>query len=182
MRYIIGLGNPGIKFEQTRHNIGFKVVEKIAQDLGFSWQEKSKLNAAVARGTASGEQFTLIKPLNFMNLSGQPVRAVIDFFQDFSIEDKQQKLEDLSVVFDDLDLEVGSTKVQFGKGPHGHNGLNSLYEHLGTTQFWHVRIGVDGRKGARNIPPDKYVLQPFEKDEQDLAKAAVVEVAQDLIE
>jgi len=182
VKYIIGLGNPGIKYAQTRHSIGFKVVEKVSERIGVSWQEKSKLNASVARGEFSGTQFTLVKPLSFMNESGQPSRAVLDFFQDIVIEQKEQKVANLIVVLDDLDLEFGTYKLQFGKGPHGHNGLNSMYEHLGTKQFWHMRVGVDGREGQRNVPPDKYVLQPFEKDEQETSKSIVEHVAQELVE
>jgi PTH1 family peptidyl-tRNA hydrolase len=181
MKYIIGLGNPGSKYAQTRHNVGFWVVDALSQKLQISMQEKSKLNAEIGRGSVNGEQFTLIKPLSFMNLSGQPVRAVIDFFQDITIAGKDRKLEELYVVFDDLDVEVGTSKVQFGKGPHGHNGLNSIYEHLGTQQFWHVRLGVDGRQGARSIPPDRYVLQQFAQSEKEIVDAMVEEAVARLV-
>jgi peptidyl-tRNA hydrolase, PTH1 family len=172
---IVGLGNPGSEYAQTKHNVGFVVVDRLAEQLGLSWESKSKFQVEVAKNN----QVTLIKPMSFMNKSGQSVRAVLDFFQKNQAEDKAY--DQLYVVHDDLDLELGTYKFHLGRGPHGHNGLLSLYQHLGSKQFWHVRVGVDARAGLRIIPPDVYVLSPFEAGETRLAEAVVEQVGKELL-
>lgn len=171
MKVLVGLGNPGKEYELTRHNLGFVVVDRVVAEQKLSWQEKPKLRASIAKDS----HFVAIKPLSFMNNAGQPVRAVIDYFFD------QPDLSQMWVVFDDLDLELGKYKIQFGKGPHGHNGLLSLYEHLGTDQFWHVRVGVDGRAGERVIPPDRYVLNQFDVSEKNILNQVLEQVTQNLV-
>lgn len=168
---MVGLGNPGKEYEQTRHNVGFVVVDRIVAEREMAWQDKPKLRASVAKDA----QLMVVKPLSFMNSAGQPVRAVMDYFSD--LLDGNQ----LWAVFDDLDLPLGKYKIQFGKGPHGHNGLLSLYEHLGTDQFWHVRIGVDGRGGERVIPPDRYVLNQFDTSEKNILNQVLEQVTKNLI-
>jgi len=160
MKLIVGLGNPGKEYEKSRHNIGFSVLEALASDLGVTFSLHKKFAAEVAE---INSQLWLVKPQNFMNDSGRSVRSILDFYK--------QPLESLSslyVIHDDLDLELGSFKLQFGTGPKVHNGLLSLYRELGTEQFWHLRIGVDGRAGDRSMPGRNYVLQPFSATEQPL--------------
>lgn len=107
-----------------------------------------------------------------MNRSGQAVQATLHFFNLSS--------DQLYVVHDDLDIPLGSYKIQRGVGPKQHNGLLSLYEHLGTEDFWHVRIGVDGRGGDRVVPSDHYVLQSFSLEEQDTITRVLTKVCSEL--
>jgi PTH1 family peptidyl-tRNA hydrolase len=168
---IVGLGNPGREYAQTRHNIGFVIADRVADTLSLSWQNKPKFQAEVAKN----DQVALIKPQSYMNNSGLVTRKVLDYFQ-------EKNLDQLYVIHDDLDLPVGSVKTQFGKGPHGHNGLLSLYQHLGTKEFWHIRVGVDGRNGQRVIPPDQYVLQTFLPEEQTTLQPVVEQVTKSLLQ
>lgn len=119
------------------------------------------------------QKIELVKPQTFMNRSGLSVAY---------IKKKQPQLtgENLWVIHDDLDLEIGSYKIQFGKGPKQHHGLASIYQQFQTDQFWHVRIGVDGRHGDRSIPADKYVLSSFKPEEQALLKTTFEQIFQDL--
>lgn len=166
MRLIVGLGNPGEKYSQTRHNVGFQVLDELSKKLGLDWQFQKKFKSLVGKT----QDLVLIKPQTYMNESGQAVRAVWDYFQ-FG-----QDFESLIVVHDDLDLELGSYKVQLGTGPRDHHGLNSIYQHLKTHQFWHVRIGVDSRLGNRDIPADQYVLSGFSSQEKTVLDETILQV------
>lgn len=166
MWFVVGLGNPGAEYEKTRHNAGFLMVEAWAARLELkTWQANKKLTADVAKNP----EWLFLKPQTFMNASGQSVRAALDYFARFdqlSLPAQKKVLEKLIVIHDDLDIVFGQTKLQFGKGPKVHNGLLSLYEHLGTTEFWHGRIGIDGRGSERKIPAKNYVLQQWTVEEQ----------------
>ncbi|MFZ1721864.1 MAG: aminoacyl-tRNA hydrolase [Microgenomates group bacterium] len=163
MHTLIGLGNPGSSYEKTRHNAGFWAVDALAVARNAVWKEMKKCQATVAK--TSSDLF--IKPTTFMNASGNGVISTLAFFSLGYVAD------DTYVFFDDLDIEVGSFKIQKGRGPKGHNGLLSMYQHLGSADFWHVRIGVDGRQGTRQIPPESYVLQPFSPDEKLLVQTLI---------
>jgi PTH1 family peptidyl-tRNA hydrolase len=165
MQFCVGLGNPGQEYVKTRHNAGFLFVEQLAEKLGATGpQDNTRFEGKVWR---AGEVF-LLEPQTYMNESGRSVRKAIEYYDKTAFGGAKDalSLKHLFIAFDDLDLEVGSYKLQFGRGPKVHNGLNSVYQHLGTDQFWHVRIGVDGRKGDRTIPPDKYVLSGFTGEER----------------
>ena len=167
MKFIVGLGNPGSKYLHTRHNIGFKVVDQLAADQ--KWRKSSKGKLEYLWLELGGEKVELIKPQAFMNKSGLVIAYV---------KKKHPQLtgENLFVVHDDLDLKVGSFKLQFGKGPKQHNGLTSIYQHFGTDQFWHVRIGIDGRRGDRTTAPDKYVLSSFSTNERSIIEPVINQV------
>lgn len=193
MKIVIGLGNPGKKYDPTRHNIGFRIVDALAEMVGISFTSKPKLQSEFAKLILGDQEVILLKPSTFMNNSGQAVRAVLDFYQlepskqlPASIQARkktnvsQPAYPDLYVVHDDLDLELGVFKTNFGTGPKGHNGLLSLYDHLKTDLFWHVRVGVDNRGGERFIEPSAYVLSGFESGENELANAVVSQVADEL--
>jgi PTH1 family peptidyl-tRNA hydrolase len=153
MKIVIGLGNPEEKFAGTRHNIGFHIVNRLAEKLEVTFENKPALFSEVAR---AGEVI-LVKPQTYMNDSGRATQAVLSFYK--------AAPADLIVVHDDLDLELGKWKQQFGTGPKEHNGLLSLYRQLGTEDFTHLRIGVDNRNGDRSIPGKEYVLQRFSAEE-----------------
>lgn len=170
-KIIIGLGNPEPSFDYTRHNAGFMTINYLAEKFSsnpFSSNKKIKSHLT----HTSDEQVLLIKPDTFMNESGTAVRAVLDFYK----WDIREMGEQTFVIHDDLDLELGTFKVQFAKGPYQHNGLTSLYQHLGTKNFWHVRIGVDGRSGERTQPPADYVTNKFPPDELVLFERTKLEV------
>lgn len=171
MQTVIGLGNPGKHYSLTRHNAGWLFLDFLAEQNKTNFIEKNKWKAQVAQ---VGTQLLLVKPTTFMNLSGQSVQSITAFYKISS--------EDLFVAFDDLDLAFGSSKIQFGKGPKTHNGLQSIYELLGTDQFWHIRIGVDGRNGDRSIAPHEYVLQPMHSDQLTILETTCLDIRTQLLE
>ncbi len=162
MTLIVGLGNPGEKYTHTRHNMGWRIAEAIAKAKNSNFIDQKSLEAEVAELGGA----VLLKPLTFMNLSGTAVKAALKKY-DYSALGKKD-FHALFVIYDDLDIEVGKYKVIFGSGPKVHNGVNDIKEKLGTDQFWHIRVGVDGRKGDRSADPQDYVLSGFSPDEQVL--------------
>ncbi len=166
MKLIAGLGNPGPEYRETRHNIGFLVADELARRWGVdSWREHSGALAAKAR--VEGEAVLLVKPLTFMNLSGQAVAALAGFY----------KVEpaDVLVVADDVALPLGRLRARRDGGAGGHNGLKSLIEQLGTQAFPRLRVGV-GRGDQRRDLAD-HVLGRFEAGERDTVSAAVLRAA-----
>lgn len=152
IKVFLGLGNPGPKFHETRHNIGFRVIDALAEH--FTAHFKHIENMELATGTSNDHQIIFIKPETFMNNSGQ----VIPFVRKKGIDANQ-----ILVVHDDLELPFGTLKIRFGGSHKGHNGLKSLISHLGTTDFWRLRFGI-GRPAHADQVPD-YVLAPFNKTE-----------------
>jgi len=155
MQMLVGLGNPGGKYANTRHNIGFMAVDQIASDHGFSpW--KSKFQGQIGDGNVRGEKTLLLKPETFMNLSGQSVGEAMRFY----------KLSpgDITVFHDEIDLAPGKLKVKEGGGHAGHNGLRSLQQHIGA-DYRRVRMGV-GHPGHKDAVPS-YVLHDFSKADQN---------------
>ncbi|MEL6914096.1 MAG: aminoacyl-tRNA hydrolase [Pseudomonadota bacterium] len=155
MQLFVGLGNPGAKYAQNRHNIGWMAVERIAEDHGFSpW--RSKFQGTVSEGTLGGEKVLLLKPETFMNKSGQSVGEAMRFY----------KLApgDVTVFHDELDLAPGRLKVKRGGGHAGHNGLRSLHAHIGE-DYARVRLGI-GHPGHKDAVPG-YVLRDFPKADAD---------------
>lgn len=171
MKLIVGLGNPGKKYEKSRHNIGFMVLGRLASDRKWSKSKGGKLFYLWYR-TESGKKIELMKPDSYMNKSGFSVGYV-------KKKHSELKLDDIYVVHDDLDIELGSYKIQLGRGPRQHNGLRSIYEQLGSKDFWHVRIGVENRlvKGSGAISGEKYVLQKFKKNEQEIIEKVIAAVS-----
>src|SRR5690625_2348745 len=162
MKSIIGLGNPGRKYKKTRHNIGFLVLDELAKRNGFSY-DKSKFTCDYHISMSQDQKVLFIKPQTFMNLSGEGVRPLLDFYKvDF---------KNALVVYDDLDLPVGKIRL-LEKGSHGgHNGIRSLIEHLGMKEFKRLRIGI-GRPEDRT-PVVNHVLKPFPKSEKEEVNAAI---------
>jgi PTH1 family peptidyl-tRNA hydrolase len=153
MRMFVGLGNPGAKYAQNRHNIGFMVLDEIARDHGFApW--RGKFQASLSEGQLGEEKVLLIKPETFMNLSGQSVGEALRFY----------KLSpgDVTVFHDELDLAPGKVRVKMGGGHAGHNGLRSLHQHIGP-DYQRVRLGI-GHPGHKDRV-SCYVLSDFAKAE-----------------
>ena len=152
MKIIAGLGNPGDPYRLTRHNMGFLVVDALADDCGIAIQKK-KFEALLGDGRIGEHRVLFVKPQTFMNLSGQSIRQVLDFYQNTA--------DDLLVVHDDLDLPFGTVRIKVGGGDGGHKGIRSLIDHLGEATFTRVRLGIG--KPAFRDDTERYVLQPFPK-------------------
>lgn len=152
MKLIVGLGNPGRKYENTRHNVGFMVLDQLVGE--GRWGNEAKANALISRLKINGEQVILALPQSYMNLSGE---AVVELLRWFKLD-----ISDLIVVHDDLDLPFGKIQVKKGIGSAGHNGIKSIIERIGE-DFVRVRIGI----GVENleIPSEKFVLEKFSDEE-----------------
>ena len=155
MKLFVGLGNPGAKYAANRHNIGFMAVERIAADHGFGpWKRAHQ--GLVSEGRLGAEKVVLLKPETFMNLSGQSVRAAVDFWK--------LTPDDIVVFHDELDLTPGKCRIKQGGGHAGHNGLRSIHGHLGEA-YGRVRLGI-GHPGHKDAV-SHYVLHDFAKADQD---------------
>lgn len=163
MKMIVGLGNPGIEYEKTRHNVGFMVVERVAELQKGEWERKGKFEVEVCN---LGEIF-LIKPMTFMNDSGRAVQKVMHFYK--------CGLEDLVVIHDDLDIQLGDFKIQKDKGPKIHNGVNNIEQILGSKEFLRVRVGIDNRVVREETGKD-YVLGEFSNEEKPILGDVIKEV------
>jgi PTH1 family peptidyl-tRNA hydrolase len=148
---VAGLGNPGREYADTRHNIGFMVVDELARRRGDSW--RGKFSGELAETRLDGVRVALLKPQTFMNESGRSVSAAARFFK--------AEPERLLVVHDEVDLEPGRLQVRLGGGLAGHNGLRSVAQHVGTSEFGRVRIGVGRPERGDPRPVADFVLSPF---------------------
>ncbi len=170
MKLIVGLGNPGKKYEDTRHNLGFLIVDALAKDIDTSFSQKDKFYGFLAEAFEEGKKYILLKPTTFMNRSGQSVRVVADYYKIDS--------EDVIVIHDDADLNFGDIKVQSERGAAGHRGVQSVIDSIGN-QFTRIRVGV-GRGDNPNIPLDEFVLQNWtgtEKQQlQNTIQRAITEI------
>ncbi|MEA3452950.1 MAG: aminoacyl-tRNA hydrolase [Patescibacteria group bacterium] len=159
MILIVGLGNPGLKFKNTRHNLGFDIVNIIKKQGVFSaWQDKKKLKAKISQGEINNQKIILAKPETFMNLSGESVSRLIKFYK--------IPLKNLWVIHDDLDMELGKIKIKINSRSAGHKGVQSIIDQLIKKNFNHLKIGI----GPRPIKIDakKFVLKKFSKEEKKI--------------
>lgn len=168
MYIVAGLGNPGKKYENTRHNIGFMVIDEAARKYDIRFTEK-KHKAVIGKGLIGGEKVILVKPQTFMNLSGESIREIIDYYR---VEEKTE----LIIVSDDISLDVGAVRIRKKGSAGGHNGLKNIILHLGHDEFQRIRIGV-GNKPAEYDLVD-YVLGHFDKEEQELLAESISEAAE----
>ncbi len=172
MKLIVGLGNPGEKYKNTRHNAGFMVVDELAKQKKLIWEDSKTGKLQYCWFTNSSGKIELIRPQTFMNNSGEAVS--------YAKRKHGVKLKDIYIVHDDLDIPLGSYKIQFGKGPKDHNGLNDIYEKLGTKDFWHVRVGIENRRIENKISGYDYVLENFTSKELDILQLVIKRVVQNL--
>ncbi|MFX3634144.1 MAG: aminoacyl-tRNA hydrolase [Candidatus Pristimantibacillus sp.] len=170
MKWIVGLGNPGPAYSGTRHNIGFMVIDELARRWGIQVTQ-NKCKALIGEGNVQGTKVVLIKPMTYMNLSGESVRSFMDYFK--------TELADGLIVYDDMDTEVGKIRLRYQGSAGGHNGIKSLIQHLGTQSFNRVRMGVSRPLPGRNIAD--YVLDNFPKSEH-AAVIDMIEQACDAVE
>ncbi len=161
MKVVVGLGNPGKQYHGTRHNVGFAVIDGLAQSPAAG-RFQSRFAAQVAEVVEGEHKVLLVKPETFMNLSGRAVRQIVDFYQ--------LPLEDLLVVCDDVNLPLGKLRVR-AKGTHGgHNGLRDIQNHLGTTEYSRLRIGVGAAEDGELVD---HVLGRFRPSEKPLIEDAL---------
>lgn len=157
VKCFIGLGNPGSAYEKTRHNIGFMAIDELAKEWGISVNQK-KCKALMGEGTVKGKKVWLLKPQTYMNLSGESLRAFLDYYK--------VDLESVTVLYDDLDTSFGKFRLRYQGGPGGHNGIKSIIQHTGTQTFNRIRIGISRPAPGYNIAD--YVLSSFSKEEFQL--------------
>lgn len=156
MKLIVGLGNPGREYENTRHNIGFNLLDVIAKENGINF-ESEKFNAKYAELNINGERVLLIKPLSYINLSGIVVRKYMDYF-------KISK-DDLLVIQDDLDMILGKIKFVYNSSSGGHNGIKNIEEQISTREYVRLKIGISNNK---DIDTKDYVLSKFSKNDLEI--------------
>ncbi|MGN0395873.1 MAG: aminoacyl-tRNA hydrolase [Coprococcus sp.] len=154
MKIIVGLGNPGVKYAGTRHNIGFSVIDEMAEKYNISLSEK-KHKAVLGKGIIEGEKVILAMPQTFMNLSGESVRELVDYYK--------CEPSDVIVIYDDIDLDVGRLRIREKGSAGGHNGMKNIILHIGSQEFARVRVGV-GEK-PKNMDLADYVLSRFNKED-----------------
>jgi len=163
MIVIIGLGNPGKKYQDTGHNVGFQIVNKFSKRYNFpEFKLSKKFNALVSESVFDGKKVILAKPQTFMNESGKAVKALISFY----------KTKNLFVVHDDIDLPLGKIRIAKNRGPAGHKGVESVIKEIGTKDFVRFRIGIQSSK-VKPKNAEKLVLQKFNKEEKEIIKETI---------
>ncbi|HEY6094097.1 MAG TPA: aminoacyl-tRNA hydrolase [Gallionellaceae bacterium] len=163
IRLIVGLGNPGREYEDTRHNAGFWWVDELARVHQFGFRDEAKFHGLTARGRIQSHELYLLKPQTFMNVSGRGVGALAQFYKIAA--------DEILVVHDELDLPPGSAKLKLGGGHGGHNGLKDIIAHLGSRDFWRLRIGI-GHPGDR-AEVVNFVLNAPRREERELIDQAI---------
>lgn len=177
MKLIVGLGNPGKKYEKTRHNVGFMVLNALHEELGSfdvnKWELSKKFNAEVSGCTIRGEKIILAKPMTFMNRSGETVGLIGQFYK--------LTHKDIIVVHDDKDISLGGIKVQEDRGHAGHNGIKSIIETVGTTDFTRVRIGVACENKKKMEDTATFVLKKFTLFERKKLDIIIVKAVEEVM-
>ncbi|MBI5678117.1 MAG: aminoacyl-tRNA hydrolase [Planctomycetes bacterium] len=168
MKIIVGLGNPGEKYLKTRHNLGFMVIDRLAQQLETGCIQK-KFQSLFCKKSVDREEVVLLKPQTFMNLSGIAVKEAVDMYK--------CPLQDLMVICDDLDIPVGKIRIRRSGGCGGHRGLESIADRLGSADFSRLKIGI-GRPADGD--PSDYVLSVFSKEEEHMTTEAIEEACEAL--
>lgn len=170
MKLIIGLGNPGKEYENTRHNTGFMVLDCLSKKLNVDINQ-SKFKGLYVKTKYKGEDVILLKPQTYMNLSGESVRQVMDFFKIAQ--------EDILVVYDDLDMPVGKLRLRQNGSAGGHNGIKNIILHTGSQNFNRIRVGIDRSKVIKVVD---YVLARFTKDEQPYIEEGIERASDAIID
>lgn len=159
MKLITGLGNIGDKYCFTRHNAGFMLADKIALDNNLTFKTESKLKCMLTKFRYKSEDILIIKPTTFINLSGESVSAVMNYYK--------IDIKDIIIVYDDIALDLGKIRLRANGSDGGHNGIKSIIKHLGTKDFNRLKIGIGPQPP---IPSENYVLQNFPKEHLDILK------------
>jgi PTH1 family peptidyl-tRNA hydrolase len=171
MKLIIGLGNPGEKYKNNRHNAGFIILDELKRDWNFpDFEFSKKFEAEISEGNIEEGKIIFAKPQTFMNNSGEAVRRIVSFYKLTS--------ENILVIHDDLDINSGEFKVSTDSGPAGHNGVQDIIEKIGTQNFKRFRVGIEGaeKRKTRIVPGDVFVLQNFSEEELEKIKKLAKEI------
>ena len=171
MKIIVGLGNPGKEYENTRHNIGFMALDKLAEIMNIDIN-KHKFNGLVGEGMHNGEKIMLIKPQTFMNLSGNCVQEAASFYK--------VDTEDIIVIYDDIDIEFGKIRVRPNGSPGTHNGMRNITERLQTQNFPRIRVGAGRPKEEQQLY--EFVLSGFDEEEMKIIQNSIKNAADAVIE
>lgn len=167
MKYlVVGLGNPGDQYQGTRHNLGFDTADKIAQSLDIEFTKNSKLKSEISKSRIGENEVIVIKPQTYMNLSGEAVRAVADYYE--------VKAENILIISDDTNLEIGQIRVRLGGEAGGHNGLKSVMCHV-ADNFWRIRLGVGSDD---KIALEDFVLQRFNQTDREIVDDMIDKTAE----
>lgn len=167
MKIIAGLGNPGEKYEKTRHNVGFRTIDFISEKQNIK-VDRIKFKALIGEGFLGGEKIILVKPQTFMNLSGESIVEISRFYK---IE-----MEDLYVIYDDIDVELGKLRIRKKGSSGSHNGMKNIIYHLQSDEFPRFRIGISSPPPGENLI--NYVMSPFSKTEYDLLNDVIKQCAE----
>lgn len=171
MKIIVGLGNPGKEYENTRHNVGFMAIDKMAENLNIN-VNKNKFNGLIGEGTINDEKIFLVKPQTFMNLSGNCVQEIAKFYK--------VQVEDIIVIHDDIDIEFGKIRIRTSGSPGTHNGMRNITDMLQSQKFPRVRIGVG--KPKENQELYNFVLSEFDANEMKVLQECIKNVADAVLE
>ena len=155
VKLIVGLGNPGSKYHETKHNIGFMAIDLLAKELSVNFSENKTFKAEVGSAFLEGEKVYLVKPTTFMNLSGLAVRALLAYYN--------IPIEDFIVIYDDLDMDLGKIRFRQKGSAGGHNGIKSIIAETGTQVFDRIKVGIGRPKSGQSV--SNHVLGKFEDDD-----------------
>jgi len=156
---VVGLGNPGSKYEFTRHNIGFRIVDNLAQDMETEFKKAKSYYSLISRGMINNHKVMLVKPQTFMNLSGRAVNRLLSYYK--------IPHQDLLIVYDDLNLELGQIRIRKKGSAGGHKGMESIMQYLNSEDIPRLRIGIGNSSVSFNFDCMSYVLSNFNNDEED---------------
>jgi len=156
---VVGLGNPGLKYKFTRHNIGFRIVDNLARDIEIEFKKVKSYYSLISRGMINNHKVILVKPQTFMNLSGRAVSKVVSYYK--------IPLRDLLIVYDDLNLELGQVRIRKKGSAGGHKGIESIMQYLDSEEIPRLRIGIGNSSVDFNFNYVPYVLSNFNNEERD---------------
>jgi len=165
LKIVVGLGNPGLKYEFTRHNIGFRVVDSLARDIETEFKKVKSYYSLISRGMLNNHKVMMVKPQTFMNLSGRAVSKVVSYYK--------IPLQDLLIVYDDLNLEFGQVRIRKKGSAGGHKGIESIMQYLHSKEIPRLRIGIGSPSVSFNFDCASYVLSNFSDDEEDRIKETI---------
>lgn len=171
MKWFVGLGNPGSQYEATRHNVGFMAVDRFAAERGIAFKMMGKCRAMIGEGVVNGAKIVLVKPMTYMNLSGESVRAFIDYYK--------AELQNMTVIYDDLDTPFGQIRLRYQGSAGGHNGIKSIIQHTGTQTFDRIRVGIS--RPAPGYPIANYVLADYSREEAKQLPAQLERVCEAMV-
>ena len=162
---MVGLGNPGLKYEFNRHNIGFRIVDSLARNIEIEFKKVKSYYSLISRGMINNHKVMLVKPQTFMNLSGRAVSKVVSYYK--------IPLQGLLIVYDDLNLELGQVRIRKKGSAGGHKGIESIIQYLGSEDIPRLRIGIGNSSANFNFDYVSYVLSNFNDDEKDKIKEVI---------